>query len=270
MDPVSLRAAIVAAFDADAAGTASDSQRLLVEATTGAVADRTCSAPLMEAIKATIGPLSEVSSRSYAELNDIQKWIRSQQHESDRSRENPALRDMHSVYELLVSSASHAGAAIRLAPGANIIALDEQRRRFLVPAIKKEMLTGIRHAKSDAEARKLSRRKGAVQYHWSVERTGLVPSPEEALDLLPLPDDGAYMIMYAAPVAVVGKPAFVKAVERFAEALPLLDVLIWDASATPPTLWSLRGGFGHSSGDDVDWADEFQADAKRLQTALNS
>jgi hypothetical protein len=270
MDPVSLRAAIVAALDADAAGTASDAQRLLVQATVGAVTDRTCSAPVMEAIKASIGPLSEISSRSYVELNDLQKWVRDQQHATDQTRENPSLRDMHNVYELLVSSASHSGAAIRLAPGANIVALDEHRRRFLVPAIKKSFLTEIREASSDAEARKISRRKGAVQYHWSVDRTGLVPTPEEIVSSLPLPDNGAYMIMYAAPVGVVSKPAFIKAVERVAAKIPLLDVLIWDASASPPTLWSLRGGFGHSSGTDVDWSEDHATDALRLQKALNN
>ncbi len=269
MDPVSLRSAIVAAFDADAAGTASDAQKLLVQATLGALTDRTCAAPVMGVIKDSIGPLSEVSSRPYNELNDIQKWVRDQQHVSDQTRENPSLRDMHSVYELLVSSASHSGAAIRLAPGANIVALDEHRRRFLVPGIKKDVLAEIRKAPSGAEARKVSRRKGVVQYHWSVDRTGLVPTPEEVTETLPLPDNGAYMILYAAPVGVVAKPAFVKAVERFAEHLPLLDVLVWDTAASPPTLWSLRGGFGHSSGSDVDWDAELAPDALRLQKALN-
>jgi hypothetical protein len=269
MDPTSLRAAINAALDADAAGTASDTQRLLVEAVTGVVQDRTCAPAFMPSIQAAIGPLSELAQASYDELNELQRWIRKQQHESDQSRENPSLRDMHSVYELLVSSASHAGATIRLAPGANVVALDEHRRRFLVPGISKEALSEIRKASSAKDARKASRRKGSVQYHWSVERTGLVPTPAEATEALPLPDNGSYMILYAAPVAVVGKVPFIIAVKEFAATLPLLDVLVWDTSVSPPTLWSLRGGFGHSCGEDIDWPEELRSGAGELMQALN-
>lgn len=261
MDPVSLRAAIVAALDADAAGTASDAQRLLVDATKGALEDRICSPAYMPVVTSAIGELGELSSIPYASLNALQKWVRSQEHEADKSRENPALRDMHAVYELLVSSASHSGATIRLAPGCNVAGLDEQRRRFLVPGISKETLHDIRKAPSDAEARKASRVKGAVRYHWSVERTGLVPSPKEIRETLPLPERGAYMIMYAAPVAVVSKKPFIKAVTEFAAELPLLDVLVWDTSVSPPTLWSLRGGFGHRGGEDVDWPEELSESA---------
>ncbi len=269
MDPASLRAAIIAALDADATGTASTTQRLLVEAVTGAVQDRTCAPAILPSIQGAIGPLSELAQASYDELNDLQKWIRKQQHESDQSRENPSLRDMHSVDELLVSSASHSGAAIRLAPGANVVALDEHRRRFLVPAISKDVLYEIRKAPSSKEARMASRKKGSVQYHWSVERTGLVPTPAEVTEALPLPENGAYMILYAAPVAVVGKAPFVKAVKEFAAHLPLLDVLVWDTSVSPPTLWSLRAGFGHSCGDDIEWSEGLAGTAAELQTALN-
>jgi hypothetical protein len=222
----------------------------------------------MSVVTSSIGELGSLSSIPYASLNDLQKWARSQEHESDKSRENPALRDMHSVYELLVSSASHSGATIRLAPGCNVAGLDEQRRRFLVPGISKEILHEIRKAPTASDARKASRVKGAVQYHWSVERTGLVPNPKEMHETLPLPERGAYMIMYAAPVAVVGKKPFIKAITEFAAVLPLLDVLVWDTSAPPPTLWSLRGGFGHCGGDDIEWSDELAESAALIKAVF--
>ena len=270
MDTTSLHAALLAAFDAVAAGSASANQRALVEATTQTLRSKINEAPLLQAVVEAMGPLADVATKPFAELNELQKWARAQQHGTDQARENPALRDMHSVYELLVSTSNHSGATIRLAPGCNVVALDDTRRRFLVPSISADVLSDVRKASTMSEAKQAARRKGAVRYHWSVERTGLVPSPREITEALPLPQDGAYMVLYAAPVHVVAKPGFIKAVEQLAAAAPVLDVLMWDNTSEPPTLWSLRGGFGHSAGDDVDWSAEYATYAKQLQTALAS
>ncbi len=261
---------MLAAFDAVQAGTATSNQHALVEAAIDTFRNKLTETPLLTAVTDAIGPLAEISTKPFNELNELQRWVRSQQHGADQVRENPALRDMHSVYELLVTTASRSGAAIRLAPGCNVVALDESRRRFLIPSIKKDVLDEIRSSKSAHEANRAARRKGVVQYHWSVERTGLVPSPAEITEILPLPENGAYLVLYAAPVNVVSKPAFNRAVESLASRVDLLDVLVWDTTAAPPTLWSLRGGFGHSAGDDVEWALEHQSHAKSLQAALVS
>lgn len=270
MNTASLHAGMLAAFDAVQAGTATPNQHALVEAAIDTFRTKLVEPLLLTAVTDAIGPLAEISTKPFDELNELQRWVRSQQHGADQVRENPALRDMHSVYELLVTTASRSGAAIRLAPGCNVVALDDSRRRFLIPSIKKDVLEEIRAAKTQHAANRAARRKGVVQYHWSVERTGLVPSPEEINEILPLPENGAYLVLYAAPVNVVSKPAFDKAVETLAAAVELLDVLVWDTTAAPPTLWSLRGGFGHSAGDDVEWALEHQPHAKRLQTALTA
>jgi hypothetical protein len=261
---------MLAAFDAVQAGTATSNQHALVEAAIDTFRSKLTETPLLTAVTDAIGPLAEISTKAFSELNELQRWVRSQQHGADQVRENPALRDMHSVYELLVTTASRSGAAIRLAPGCNVVALDESRRRFLIPSIKKDVLDEIRAAKSVHAANRAARRKGVVQYHWSVERTGLVPSPDEITEVLPLPENGAYLVLYAAPVNVVSKPAFNRAVETLASRVDLLDVLVWDTTAAPPTLWSLRGGFGHSAGDDVEWEVEHQQHAKSLQAALVS
>jgi hypothetical protein len=268
LDATALRAAIRAALDATAAGTASDDEQVLAAAVLDALNDRVDDPRVVDTITTAIGPLADLATAPFDELSALQKAIRHQQHEADQAREAPAFSDMSAVYELLVASARQAGPKIRLAPGANIVALDASRRRYLIPAIRYDVLRRIVRSSNVAEARKASREKGAVQYHWSVERTGLVPDPAEMAEKLPLPDGGAYMILYAASIDVVSKKPFLAAVTRFAEELPTLDVMFWDTTGSIPTLWSLRGGFGHGGGADVDLPDEHTAAVTQVQRAL--
>ena len=77
------------------------------------------------------------------------------------------------------------------------------------------------------------------------------------------------MLIYAHSIDVMNHQSFVSATCRLVKALPFLDVLMWDTSANPSTLWSMRGQFGHQAGVDIDVPAEFESAARSIRTALN-
>lgn len=247
--------AIEASVTAYLAGAATPRQAELVEAVTKAATQ-------------LIGPLVEVMDLPWEELNELQRWVRQQSAAADAARQSPPLADMQSVFDLLVATSNHSGPSLRLAPGANVLALDANQRRYLIPAVTHETLVAIRKAPSMAEAKKASRLSGGVRFHWSVERAGLIPDEATLTERLPLPDGGCYLVLYQASLDVATKPGFLKAATALVSTQPVGDVLFWDTHGDTPALWSLRGEFGHAGGADLDLPEHIASATVALRTAL--
>jgi hypothetical protein len=258
---------IIAAFEAVSAGSASPEQEALRSAALAAIALNLDCTELVETLRAAVGPFAAVYEAPYEELSPLKRWIRDAAADADRS--TPPLGDMESVYQALVAAQSSSGPALRLGAGVNLIGLDAENRRWLIPRVAERSLGAALDAKTRREARAALRERGAVMFHWSIERTHLVPSPEDASELLPLPRGGKYLVVYQGPCEIVGKPKFREALCALADTYPVADLLVWDTTSDPATLWSLRADLGHRVGEDIDgWAGGVTSQAESLRNTL--
>jgi hypothetical protein len=257
----------IRAIHAVADGTADDTQRQLRDTLLTAFAETLDDPAVVAVVKTAAGSFTSINDTPWDELSPLGRWIREASAEADRS--TPPLSDMEAFYKALVAASSSSGPGLRLGKGVNIVALDAENQRWLSPHVAPAALDAALHAPTRADAKMALRRKGAVLFHWSVERTFLVPSPDEAAEMLPLPAGGKYVVVYSGPADIVGKPKFRKALAELAKASPVADLLIWDTSVTPSTLWSLRGRLGHCAGDDIDgWPDQHADHAETLRNEL--
>jgi hypothetical protein len=260
-------AQLIAAFDAVSAGTATEEQSQLRSAVLTAVASNLDDTALIEMLKATVGPFAAVYEAPYEELSPMKRWVRDAASEADRA--TPPLGDMESVYQALVAAQSSSGPALRLGAGVNIVGLDAENRRWLIPRVAERCLTAALEAGNKRDARAALRTKGSVMFHWSIERTHLVPSPGDAAQLLPLPRGGKYLVLYQGEGAIVGKPKFRQALTELSAAYPVADLLVWDTTHEPATLWSLRADLGHRVGEDLEgWPVPLAGKAQSLRAAL--
>jgi hypothetical protein len=240
---------LIAAFEAVNNGTADDTQRTLRSATLNALAGNLDDDAVVSIVSAAVGPFADVYEAPYEELSPIRRWVRDSASEADRA--TPAFGDMESVYEALIAASDSSGPALRLGTGVNLVGLDRENRRWLIPRVATSALSEALSAGSRQDARASLRRKGAVMFHWSIERTHLVPDPSDAAGLLPLPDGGKYLVVYQGSPQIVTKPRFRDALTTLASSTAVCDLLVWDTSEQPSTLWSLRGHLGHAAGDDI-------------------
>jgi hypothetical protein len=259
-------AQVAAAFAAAAEGSASPEQVAVRDAVVAALPEVLDDTDVVAALAAAVGPFAVVFDTPYEELGPLRRWVRDASAEADRS--TPALNSMESAYAQIIAAENHDGPPLRLASGVNIIGLDVQCRRWLVAAIGNDTVSRIRNADDEQAARAAARRRGSVRFHWSVERTGLVPDPDDIAQRLPLPIGGRYLVGYRGSPAIVTRPKFRAALRRLAEAFPVSDLLVWHTAGDAPTLYSLRGLLSHSGGSDGEWPADVAGDAATLRDAL--
>jgi hypothetical protein len=262
----SLSADIAAAFAAHGAGSATPEQGALRDAVLAAFPELLSDPGVVDTIAAAVGPFAQVYETPYEELGFLRRWVRDQASEADRA--TPALATMESVYEQILAATNHNGPVLRLANGVNVVGLDDERRRWLVPALNRDTIAAIRSADDMKSAGRAARVKGSVRYHWSVERTFLVPDAAEIGDTLPLPSGGTYLIVYQGDPAIVTKRAFRRALTDLVAAHPVADLLVWDTTGTPATLYSVVGMLGHRNGNDVEWPAHLASEAASLRDTL--
>lgn len=220
---------------------------------------------VVETIVDHIGPLADVYVTPWEELSPLQKKIRKAASEADRA-EHP-IRSMADIYELLINATNTSGARLHLGPGCTIIALDKTRRRYLIPSVSGEVLDQVLAAPSKKVASMILKSPGTVRYHWSTDRTGLVPDPQDLTKNLPLPVGGTYIVAHRNPVALLNKTKWQEAIVQLGKQHPIADVVIWDPDDNA-TLWSLRGGFGLSVGKDVEFHPDIKPAAVKIKNAL--
>lgn len=259
-----LRTELLGAFTAVNNGTASQTQQALHSAVISALSENLDDQQVVDVISAGVGPFANVYETPWDELSPIKRWIRNAARDADRAV--PALGDMQAVYRALVETEQKSGPGLKLGPGVNIIGLDRDGRRWLTPKVSYETVNSIAAETDPAEVRNLLAGRGSVSYSWSIARTFYVPNPDTLRERLPLPTSGKYLMVYRGSVDIVTKAKFNAAAVRLINDCNVADLLIWDDVAPPATLWSVRAGFGHSCGNDIDsWSPEVAASAQRLR-----
>lgn len=254
--PPSPRDAMLRSVRAELAGTATPRQAELVSA-------------VIDAAQELIGPLVKVMDTPFEDLNALQRWLRDQFAAADAARKSPPLTDMQAVFDLLVSTEQHSGATLKLAPGANVFALDDNQRRYLVPTVSYDTLKAIRRENTLKEAALAARKAGGVRYMWSrYDPAGLVPDVSDLTEQLPLTDGGCYLLVYQARLDVAKNARFLKAATTLIESVPVADVLFWDTHGDSPTLWTFAGAFGHCGGADLDLPDDVAEATAALRATL--
>ena len=254
----SARDAMMRSVQAVLAGNATAKQAELVSAVSDAALE-------------LLGPLVKVMDTPFEELNELQRRLREQFAAADAARKSPPLTDMQAVFDLLVSTQQHSGATLKLAPGANVFALDGNQRRYLLPTVSHDTLKAIRRENTLKDAARAARRAGGVRYTWSrYDPAGLVPDVADLTDQLPLPEGGCYLVVYSARLEVATKRPFLTAASKLVSAAPVADVLFWDTHGDVPTLWTLAGSFGHCGGEDLDLPGDIAAATADLRASLTS
>lgn len=250
------RDAILRSVQAELVGTATAKQAELVAA-------------VIDAAVELIGPLVKVMDAPFEELNELQRRLREQFAAADAARKSPPLTDMQAVFDMLVSTEQHSGATLKLAPGANVFALDDNQRRYLAPTVSYDTLSAIRKAKTLKDAARCARKANGVRYTWSrFDPAGLMPDIAELAEQLPLPDGGCYLVVYQARLEVAAKGLFLAAATKLAAGVPVADILFWDTHGATPTLWTLAGSFGHAGTGDLDLPPDIHTATSSLRAHL--
>ena len=255
---------IQAAFAAVAEGTATPEQHEIHSSFLAALPHVLDDPDAVRAVAQHAGSFASVYEAPWEELNALGQWIRHEAAEADRAV--PALASMYDVYEALVAATNHSGVGLRLSPGSNVIGLDGECRRWLLPMVPSATVAEAYNADSLSDAKRALRQRGAVTYRWSIERSALVPSPDTLAERMPLPVDGRYLLVYQGSVAILAKAKFRDAVTRLIQQVGLADLLIWDtAPVDGATLWSVRGNLGHVQGRDLqEWPEDIGPFAAEL------
>lgn len=241
------------AFAACDAGTATPEQQQIRDSYLGALASLVHDPAVVECIDTAVGSFASVYDAPWDDLHALQRWVRNRAAEADRSP--PALASMWDIYDALITHDRHAGAGLKLSAGVNVVAVDRDYRRWLLPIVANAAIKEAYEASTLRDAKRLIRSKGGATFTWSVERSALVPDPDVIRDRLPLPDGGRYIILYKGDPEIVSKRKFQEAFVAIASTAPVADLLIWDSAGNHgSTLWSVRGGLGHRDGVDLpDW-----------------
>lgn len=227
------------------------------------------SAEVIDVIRQEVGTFSSVYDMEWSQLNPIQMWVREEAASADRAA--PALRSMKAIYESLVTSEKKSGAGLSLRKGHNIVALDSEGRRWLAPRVNDSIIDDLMAAETKKEFRTILNSTGSTRHSWSIERTALIPEPDTLSERLPLPEGGSYLFIYSGDINIITKSKFKRAFAAVAEKFPVVDFLIWERSKDEPasTLWSVRGGIGHSAGVDIEsWPASFVETASRMKPFL--
>lgn len=259
---------LLSAFEACSAGIATPEQEALKSAVFAALESHITEPEMVSLVSNSVGSFASVYEREWSDLNPMQRWVREQSASADRTV--PALRDMASVYRSLITADKKNGPGLHLGTGVNVIGLDNEGRRWLVPRVSESALSSVMEAESRKEARAVVRASGSTSFHWSTERTYLVPDPDDLLNDLPLPDGGKYLLIYRGPTTIITKEKFIKAFDRLSAACPIADFLVWDQHETPAVLWSVRGNMGHRAGVDTSGWPEHLAEYRAHLSALMS
>lgn len=217
---------ISSAFQASSDGIATPEQEALRLAVLETVQKNINTPDILGVISQAVGTFSSVYDMEWAELQPIQKWVREESASADRAA--PALRSMRAIYEALVTSDKNSGAGLSLGNGQNIIALDSEGRRWLIPRVSNDAVNQLTKLDDKKEIKNLLASTGATRFSWSIERPFLVPDPKDLAERLPLPAGGGYIFIYNGDASIITKSKFKRAFATFATECPVIDFLVWD------------------------------------------
>ena len=141
------------ALQASAEGTATPEQASLSASVLEALRNNINNPAVVDAISQSVGTFSSVYDLEWAALQPIQKWVREEAAAADRAA--PALRSMKAIYEALVTSEKSSGAGLNLGTGQNIVALDAEGRRWLVPRVADKAIDQLMAAEDKKEFKRL-------------------------------------------------------------------------------------------------------------------
>lgn len=256
------------AFAASKNGTATPEQLAIKEAFTAALKDVMNDDSVIDVLSEATGSFASVYESAWEDLTPVQRWVRHNASQADRAV--PALASMLDVYNALVAAGNSSGPGLRLGSGVNVIGLDKERRRWLIPGVSKQAVNSALNAEDEKSARMALRRHGSVAYHWSMERTLYIPDAHSISELLPLPEGGKYLLIYSGSPLIVTKDTFRKAFKDLAANVPVSDLLVWHTDGDgESTLWSTRGRMGHRTGTDIQsWQEDLIPFVNELATAF--
>lgn len=255
------------AFHACATDTATPEQVAMREAVLNVLEGNINDPSVVGLVSKSVGSFATVFDREWSDLNPIQKWVREEASNADRAA--PALGSMNAVYKALVVAEKSSGAGLNLGNGINIVAVDKEGRRWLLPRVSEDAVDAVRAAETKKEAKLVLSSSGSTRFAWSIERSFLVPTPEGLKDRLPLPEGGSYLVIQRGDPNIITKGKFKRAFAALAAECPITDFLSWDQSTQPATLWSVRGGIGHSAGTDIgQWPEHLAETASRMKAFL--